>query len=97
MASILRTTFVCLILAGCAGEVPLGGKDIFGGYGYGEWSTPVSAGENKWLTKGWDTAAVMNGSQAFCETKQGKSIREVLDLTPNTNSSAATLMFSCKK
>jgi|TARA_R110000851_G_scaffold148092_1_gene288256 hypothetical protein len=95
--SILRATFICLILAGCAGEVPLGGKDDFGGYGYGEWSKPVSAGENKWLTKGWDTAAVMNGSQAFCEKEQGMSIREVLDLTPGDYAKASTLIFSCKK
>ena len=77
-----------LLLSGCASEVPPDRILL-----PGQHTTPQPAGTNKWLTEGFATNDVMKGAETFC-LKSNKSL-EVLDLKPNSETSKATLIFSC--
>jgi|TARA_B110000483_G_scaffold2392_1_gene2782 PBP1b-binding outer membrane lipoprotein LpoB len=88
MKKILGIIFLGLLLSGCASEVPPD-KILLPG----QHTTPQPAGTNKWLTEGFATNDVMKGAETFC-LKSNKSL-EVLDLKPNSETSKATLIFSC--
>ena len=77
-----------LLLSGCASEVPPDRILL-----PGQHTTPQPAGTKKWLTEGFATNDVMKGAETFC-LKSNKSL-EVLDLKPNSETSKATLIFSC--
>ena len=96
MKKFFAITMLGLLLGACAGEVPPGGNDPLGvgGLAHGQWTTPVDAGNNRYLSRGWDTNTVMQGTAEWC-SKRGKT-RTVEDLTPSDSRRGATLIFSCK-
>ena len=96
MKKFLAIIVLGLLLGACAGEVPPGGNDPMGtgGLAHGQWTTPVQAGSNRFMSEGWDTNTVMQGTAQWCSNR-GKS-RNVIDLTPHTRDSRATLIFNCK-
>ena len=59
----------------------------------GQWTKPVPAGKDKWMTRGWAAGDVMNGGTAFC-AKRSKDV-ETIDLKTGDSSTAAVLIFSC--
>ena len=88
MKKLLEIVVLGLLLSGCASEVPPDRILL-----PGQHTTPQPAGTNKWLTEGFATNDVMKGAETFC-LKSNKSL-EVLDLKPNSETSKATLIFSC--
>ena len=90
MKKLLGIIVLGLLLSGCASEVPPDRILL-----PGQHTIPQEAGANKWLTEGFATNDVMKGAEAFC-LKSNQSL-EVLNLMPNTQTSKASLIFSCKK
>ena len=78
-----------LLLSGCASEVPPDRILL-----PGQHTTPQAAGSNKWLNEGYGTNDVMVGAKELC-LKSNISL-DGIDLKPNSETSKATLIFSCK-
>ena len=93
----MKNIFIAIILIamlnGCSGEVGTSGTIGTGKVMYGQWTEPRPAGDNQWLTVGWDTNAVMTGADKHCSA-MSKSTK-IVTLDPHTADKKATLVFGC--
>ena len=81
--SLIRISIIILffsINSSCA--APKG--EVSGDHKYGiqpgQWVTPVSAGNNQWLIRAWDTGTAMQGGATYCSRKS-KQV-QIISLTP---------------
>jgi len=59
----------------------------------GQWTIPVAAGENKWMTRAYDSKTAMEGGTNFC-AKRSKSV-DIISVAAGDDDTAAVLIFSC--
>ena len=61
----------------------------------GQWTTPMSAGKDKWMLRASDTGTAMKGGSEFC-SKMSKNVETISLEAGNTQDKKATvLIFSC--
>ena len=87
------TITVVLLISSCFSSGQTDG-DWLGNISRGQWTTPQNVGEGKYLVEGYNTRDAMSGGNKHCNNLS-KSFT-LIDLTPSTNRSRATLIFSCK-
>ena len=87
------TITMLLLITSCFSSGQTDG-DWLGNISRGQWTTPQNVGEGKYLVEGYNTRDAMSGGNNHCNNLS-KSFT-LIDLTPSTNRSRATLIFSCQ-
>ena len=83
------STIMLLMLTACA-TGPTSDRQIYPG----QWTNPQSIGNGTYLVEGYDTQDALNGANAQC-ANMGRRFT-MIQLTPHTSRTRATVTFTCK-